>query len=223
MTTMELRWLLEGEIPNGVERWFLSGARFNLALHSGEGEIRTDVYLIPDRCNDVIVKLGERRVEVKKRDRLHDSIHQSATVCGTPETWRKWIWFSKEPSPSSWHPDSSRQGVKKKKWLRRIRLVRDGAGLVAQYDHLGLGFLVELARIELPTRSWWTLAFDVQPEAAEAPPEQVLHQALSWTLEDFPSDHIRELNRANSFSYAELLSRYGRGLHGSAEHAGPHC
>ena len=221
-TTLELRWFHEGDIPKTIKSWFLSNERFKPALGSQDGENRTELYLIPDRCIDLELKLRKGSVEVKQRDGTHSLIREPQAVCGKPETWRKWIWFSGDVSPASWLPDSFRWRVEKTKWRRQIRLVSDDGKLVPQFDFLGLGFFVELTRIRLGGRIWWTIAFDVQPEISEASPDHTLRQALCWTLEDFPADHLRKLGESNSHSYAEWLSHLSTRLHQGIENAGSH-
>lgn len=159
--TAEVRWFFEGSLPAAVARWF--GA---LGPAPQQELPRTDQYLLPTGPA-LNVKLREGHAEAKRRDgdgravRLHDGAE------GVLEHWRKWSFPLAEaaavPDDACW------LAVHKMRWMRRYRLAEDRT----LREVIGTGAApermceVEVSRIEVVGRAFWSLCFEASgPDAA---------------------------------------------------------
>jgi hypothetical protein len=219
--TLELRWFHEGPLPEDVEHWFLRDPRFGYILAPEACERRLEHYLVADTADGLDLKVREGRIQLKQRTGTLPAVSDGQHCAGIPESWTKWVWRCPDlpGAGGASAQDDFTLEVRKVKYQRRIQLVTRGDAKIARFEPEGLGFFVEVATATVSNRTWWTLAFDVEPDLGEGDPAARLREAFLWTLEGYPAGRLHDLQVTNSFSYAALLvglvgARGRPGIHG---------
>lgn len=199
--TAEVRWFSRGRIPPHIEAWF----------HQGAGSVerepgRVDHYLLLAHIDSVGVKLREDRIEIKQRVDQQSLVRFHERVAGLVEQYQKWSFVLGEPDSAlarataaagSWIP------VRKERQLRRYRAA-DGGRIVAltSTPSPGRGCELELSRVEVAGKTWWTLAFEAFGE-----PSTLRVDLLAVARHVFASDGPPALPPHESRGYAAWLGR----------------
>ena len=104
--SLEVRWILRGELPGAVAGWF---ARF-----PAETTVLEDVYLLDPHLPGLSVKMrGRRALEVKVYRGSHGLLEVAGRARGRLESWQKWS-FPHGPASldgrdsAGWRPVSKR-------------------------------------------------------------------------------------------------------------------
>ena len=194
--TLEVRWILPGELAAPVAGWF---GRF-----TGATESRQDAYLLP-HLPGLSVKIRDgTALEVKVYQGSPGVLEVAGRARGRMESWQKWSFPCGRPGQGSgdvagcWRPVHKRRRIG---WF-------PSAGEPAMTGVPGpgekTGCAVELTEVLTRGEAWWTLAFEAAGPAdllrsqLEATAELVLAQALPGEV---------ELSVTDSMSYAEWLWR----------------
>ncbi len=158
--TAEVRWFLDGALPEDVERWFEGVAG------SSPWEVRRDHYVRPAMVDGLGVKARTGNMEVKRLAEVvgEDVFHERVT--GRIERWRKWS-FPLDRSArlrnggGDWVPVGKRR-------QKASFAVRDGAvAPVPRMEQAGQGCSLEIAEVGAVGRTWWSISFEAfGPEAA---------------------------------------------------------
>jgi len=156
---MEVKWFREGAIPRETLKWF--------EQRDGQPETqpcRVDYYLCVTDRDSLGIKLREGRIEIKQRHRQYGVVRFDGRVAGLVEQWHKWGFELIQPGsdPASILGASrSWIGVKKDRRLYRYRVTDDQKVVaVPTTDYPVQGCHLELTRIGVGDRGWWSLGFE---------------------------------------------------------------
>ncbi len=163
LSTAEVRWFEQGEIPDHILDWFERGS----AMLQPEPP-RVDEYLRVRDTDGLGIKFREGRLEIKQRYGQAAVVTFAPSATGTVELWRKWGFELAEPvegrevlkGVDAW------VSVRKERWLSHYG-VRCGGTLerLPTLASPATGCSVELTRVNSPhirlrDQVWWTLGFE---------------------------------------------------------------
>lgn len=196
---LEIRWFFEGSMPPEVVSWFRGKALGEFLLPTEE---RTDVYLItPDE--NLGVKLRKGKLEIKWRQKHERFVAAGERVKGQAEYWCKWAWKDREAKSDKEIVDALKQGsdtpwveVAKERQQRKYKLTEDGFIAVPQEDRPVRGCAVELTKLSIRGKPWWTLALEIF--ADDRGSMQILGERVETLFADYPGP---ELHVENSSGY----------------------
>jgi hypothetical protein len=193
LITCEMRWLLDGPLPGGVERWFQSGAE------PGAAARREDRYLLLPGVADMGIKEREGRLEVKGRLAVLGTHAIAAEIEGRAERWCKWTYGTAVAEGFRHHGAII---VGKGRVQKHFLLEPGGlAQATTQRDLSRRGFSLELTRIWVPSGDHWSLGVEATPD------DPTLLADLLRTLGDLLQGFPISLPRARSRSYPAWLAR----------------
>lgn len=163
--TVEVRWFYPGRVPAGVSAWFR-----RCVGQFEEPAPRTDYYLCLAGGDVLGVKLREGRIEIKGRGQQFGVVRFHDRVAGLLERWRKWTFMLADAESALARVQASTPawiGVRKERRLRRYGLV-DGSQVVAIAPgvHAPWECCLELTRIDVAGRPWWSVAFEASGDAS---------------------------------------------------------
>jgi hypothetical protein len=203
LVTCEMRWLLEGPLPDAALRWFERGPQ------PAAAPPREDHYLVLPGVTDMGIKQREGRLEIKGRIAVLGSHAIAQGIEGSAERWGKWSYDAASPIGERFAAClcGGASIVVGKARVQRHFLLQPGGQPQpsAKRDLTRRGFSLELTRIRLASRrgEHWSLGIEAAPDDATLSAD-LLH-ALGDVLEGFPLP----LPRARSISYPEWLARLG--------------
>ena len=199
--SLEVRWILPGELATAMAGWF---GRFPADTKALE-----DSYLVDPHLPGLSVKVREKQaLEVKVYRGSPGLLEVAGRARGRLETWQKWSFPHGSPShgsadPAGWQP------VRKRRRISQFSL--GGGPAQARGPELSKqqGCAVELTEVRMRGEAWWTLGFETTGPAntlrseLDAAAALVFAQALPGGM---------ELDIDDSSSYAQwLLRRLGAG------------
>jgi len=196
----EVRWFFDGEIPKNVQKWFKSSK-----LRT-KPERRTDTYLVYPNAKSCGVKFRKSKFEIKSLVKDIGNRDFEAKACGAIRIWEK--WSTKGESIGQFKQEVTVDeviwvDVKKKRIIRKFSA--DG-GQIREIDASGKegfpdnGCNVELTRVEIHQRPYWSLAFGSFGE------EDTLVDNLTETVRILLSEKdcpFRNLSESLEFSPSE--------------------
>lgn len=208
--TLEVRWILAGELDPAVADWF---ARFPAGTES-----RQDSYLVRPCLPALGVKVrGGGPLEMKVYLGSPGMLRVPGGVCGRMERWRKWSSRPGRPRSGS-HCLHGWTAVRKSRRITRFTPAGRGARETGQVLNEEPGCAVELTEIHALCQPWWSLAFEATGPSGLLR-SQLEAAAAHVFAEPFPGG--AELGPGNSQSYARWLAGLsGRGLWPQAREAG---
>src|SRR5215470_9455852 len=150
--SLEVRWILRGELAGVVAGWF---ARF-----PAETTVLEDVYLLDPHLPGLSVKVREgRALEVKAYRGSPGLLEVAGRARGRLESWQKWS-FPHGPASLDGRDSAGWRPVRKRRRIIRFSL----AGRLARPSDRGLGegpaCAVELTDVHAGGERWWTLGFE---------------------------------------------------------------
>ena len=191
--TLEVRWILPGQLTAAAEGWF---GRF-----PAETRVVEDAYLLDPHLPGLSVKVrGGRLLEVKVYRGSPGQLELAGRARGRLESWQKWS-FPHGPhdhgssDPAGWRPVSKRRRIS---WFSQATEV----GVPALGE--GCGCAVELTEVDVHGEAWWTLGFEATGPAEALRGE--LDAAAALVFDQAPPGGV-ELGMDNSRSYAQWLRR----------------
>lgn len=193
--TSEMRWFLQGQIPEAIDRWFQSGSPLANATQ------RQDWYLkLPNR-SDWGIKLREGKIEAKQRTSESGVQAFGDRLQGRLEQWVKWslpigvgqILLRNELTQAAWI------AVQKRRRQKRYVLTDQGMVLSAEL-RLQQGCALELAEVTVAAQSWYSVGLEAFGRSTETTLIQVLETLAAEP--DCPA-----LRAADSLSYPAWLQR----------------
>ena len=147
--SLEVRWILRGQLPGAVAGWF---GRFPVATMALE-----DAYLLDPHLPGLSVKVrGGRALEVKMYRDSPGLLEVSGRARGRLESWQKWSFPHGPPSPGSGDPAGWRLVSKR----RRISWFAQATGMGMPQLGEQPGCAVELTAVDLRGEPWWTLCLE---------------------------------------------------------------
>jgi hypothetical protein len=194
LVTCEMRWVLDGALPDEVERWFHRDGR------PAPPAWREDRYLILPGAADMGIKERQGRLEIKGRLAKLGSHAIAPEIEGAAERWCKWSYDAAGAPPFGGLQGQEAVVVGKARAQRHFLLEPGGrAQEVAQRDLTRRGFSLEVTRIRLRAHDHWSLGVEAAPDDATLLGD--LLGALAVVLQGFPLP----LPRACSRSYPRWL------------------
>jgi hypothetical protein len=193
LTSVEVRWFVEGSLPPDLPDWYEDAAGIP------DWQERTDRYIRPAAPGGLNVKWREGQVEVKRRvETLGPS--RWGGVSGVVERWRKWGFHLADESPLA---ATGRDwiSVAKHRSVRTLTFREDRLVLTKPGETLQHGCGVELAEITVHHEKWWTICLEAFGPAAEA--SELLDRTASRVFAENPPPLAPE----NSMSYVDWLAR----------------
>ena len=194
--SLEVRWILRGELAGVVAGWF---ARF-----PAETTVLEDVYLLDPHLPGLSVKVREgRALEVKAYRGSPGLLEVAGRARGRLESWQKWS-FPHGPArlggadPAGWRPVSKRRRISR--FSLTGRLARAGGRGWGE----GPACAVELTDVHAGGEAWWTLGFEATGPASLLRGELEATAALMFAR---PLPGGVRVGTDNSRSYAEWLRR----------------
>jgi hypothetical protein len=199
--TLEVRWILPGELQTPVAGWF--------GQFTGGTESRQDTYLVSPHLPGLSVKIrGGRALEVKVYRGSPGNLEVAGRARGRMESWQKWSFPCGRLSPGSGEVAGWRQ-VRKR---RRIAWFAPASEpVLARLPPPGeeLGCAVELTEVFTGGEAWWSLGFEATGAADLLRGELQASAALVFAAA-LPDG--AQLGMDQSKSYAEWLwQRSGAG------------
>lgn len=155
----EVRWFFNGEIPQKIEKWFKSSK-----LRS-KSKKRTDTYLTYPNSKSCGVKFRKSKFEIKSLVKDIGNQNFVAKARGAVRIWEKWSTKGESISPFKQEVTEDETiwvDVKKKRIIRKFSA---DSGQIREIDASGKdgfpdnGCNVELTRVEIHQRPYWSLAF----------------------------------------------------------------
>lgn len=191
--SLEVRWILRGELAGAVARWF---GRF-----SAEATALEDVYLLDPYLPGLSVKLRQGgALEVKMYRGSPGLLEVPGRARGHLECWQKWSFPHGPLSPGS----GVRAGWRLVSKRRRTRRFAQAAGMGIPQLGAQPGCVVELTAVDLRGEPWWTLGFEATGPADALRCE--LYAAAALVFADVLPGGVK-LGIDDSKSYGSWLSR----------------
>jgi hypothetical protein len=191
--SLEVRWILGGQLAGAVEDWF---GRF-----PAEAVALEDVYLLDPYLPGLSVKVrGGRELGVKVYGGSPGLLEVAGRARGRLESWRKWSFLHGPASPGS--GDSAGWRLVSKR--RRISFFAQATGMGIPQLGEQPGCAVELTAVALGGEPWWTLCFEATGPADALRRE--LDAAAALVFADALPGGV-ELGIDDSQSYAQWLCR----------------
>jgi hypothetical protein len=193
LITCEMRWLLDGPLPEEALRWFDDGRP------RAAPAWREDRYLLPGVA-DMGIKEREGRLEIKGRTAKLGAHAPTPEIEGNAERWCKWTYGA---AVAERFRGQHAVVVGKGRVQKHFLLEPGGpARATAQRDVALRGFSLELTRIRLDAGGdYWSLGIEAAPDDGTLLAD--LLRALADILQEFPIP----LPRARSQSYPRWLAR----------------
>lgn len=199
LSSVEVRWFLEGPVPTQVATWFKEGEK----LDWGGVRSRTDTYLQIPGGLDMGIKAREGKCEVKGRLAQSAVLRFTETAAGTVERWMKWSYA--EPA-GAWleNLDVATPGlvhVDKQRASQMFCLARGRDEEIGSDDHAAPGYSLELTSLTFRNSPFWTIGFEAFP--ADEVSDSTFVELVSRRLRGFPV----HLPSARCHSYPQWLFR----------------
>lgn len=152
--SLEVRWILRGQLGAAVTGWFERFPAETVALQ--------DAYLLDPYLPGLSVKVRERRaLEVKMYRGSPGLLEVAGRARGRLESWQKWSFPHGPPSPDSGDQAGWRLVSKR----RRISWFAQATGMGIPQLGEQPGCVVELTAVNLGGEPWWTLGFEAKGPA----------------------------------------------------------
>ena len=147
--SLEVRWILRGQLAGAVAGWFERFPAETTALE--------DAYLLDPNLPGLSVKVREgRALEVKMYRGSPGLLEVAGRARGRLESWQKWSFPHGPPSPGSGDPAGWRLVSKR----RRLSWFAQATGMGIPRLGEQPGCAVELTAVDLGGEPWWTLCFE---------------------------------------------------------------
>lgn len=200
LSTTEVRWFHEGDLPLSWLRWF-EGCPGSWT----DEPPRTDSYLIIKDTDGLGAKFRMGRLEIKQRQESWGILQLNDPVQGLVEHWIKWsfeIAGSADLPAGLVRPESNWADVQKLRKLRRYQLKNNGQlvpllGEANPPNHCE----VELTKVLIGGQPWWSLAFEAPGDKGAS--HEVMLAVASQLL---GPERAPELIASNSYGYPRWLA-----------------
>lgn len=196
-SSAEVRWFGQGEIPPALGGWFVDG----LGGAVYDEPSRIDVYLTPAAGNQGIKWRGGR-LEVKWRTRSFGVQYFGASIVGNVEQWCKLgATFDADGGLDEVAGDTAWIAVEKRRTTRKYEVQHSTVLAVDPTTRPSAGCNVELTRLLLAGKPWWTIGFEAFGEKRDL--LVILQSVVAHT---FAEHATLSLPVADSYGYPEWLT-----------------
>lgn len=194
LTTVEVRWFFQEPLPEDIQNWFQFFEPEDLSP-------RTDYYLNMKDSAGVGIKLREGNIQIKPKKEDVGTRMFLKNVEGNIARHEKWSfpvtsneeWAEMIKKPEIWVP------VNKIRKLIRYTLeggFPDKTGMEEQVDE---GCEVELSRVEVLDKPYWSLAFEAHGASAKSNLEKTVQEIFRKNTCPI------SLDKEKSFGYTQLI------------------
>jgi hypothetical protein len=191
--SLEVRWILRGQLAGAVEDWF---GRF-----PAEAMALEDAYLLDPYLPGLSVKVrGGRALGVKVYGGSPGLLEVAGRARGRLESWQKWSFQHGPASPSSGDAAGWRLVSKRRRISVFPQATEVGSPQLGEHPRCA----VELTAVDLRGEPWWTLCFEATGPADGLRRELDAATALVFA-EALPGGV--ELGIDDSQSYVQWLRR----------------
>jgi hypothetical protein len=207
--TAEVRWFVQGSLPDQVLDWFSQG------ISPRGPDVRDDRYLALPGCEATGVKLRRgTSLDVKARVGDGEAVSYGSGIAGVRESWVKWSSENAQIIEGLAAVSAGGKpwlGVRKERHLRLFTLESARPVELEAYAGTSIGCHVELTRVlvgDAPAFEAWTLGLEAYGE------RDLLEEALDATAMRLFTERPRlptSLARAASMGYPAWLNRLPRG------------
>jgi hypothetical protein len=197
LKSIEIRWFLEGKIPESVTR-IMKETGLDIS------ENRTDHYLLVPSCDNIGIKIRNSRLEIKRRQDVHPYHTSKLNISGNIEWWERWEWNDKTACTEIEkliYKDNKNPWISigKRRWQKKFS-VHNNVLIPVPSHVLHFDLVVEITELGLNRKSWWTIGFDLFNEQNRS--------FLDQLIESYPILQLGvDLNKARSFGYPQWLSQ----------------
>ncbi|MBV8882791.1 MAG: hypothetical protein JO235_02145 [Chroococcidiopsidaceae cyanobacterium CP_BM_RX_35] len=201
LTSAELRWFSRGTIPAEISHWFKLD---DLGVCLAPPEEREDLYLYPEECDYLGIKLRQGRLEIKWRQAEFGSV-RFGRLEGKAEKWGKWL--CEDPTAQSFQPATVSKekvwvSVKKVRSQRQYQVLSDELPkAVPVNEPLEQGCSVELTQLNVRGDDWWSLAFEAVGKDERLMAN--LQSVANWVFKTYRGP---QLLLEDSYAYPSWLS-----------------
>jgi hypothetical protein len=215
-TTLELRWIFEGKIPEYVEKWFYEGLE---SIGDPKEPPYEDIYLFNPEVDYSSVKFREDKLDLKwRRNSFQINLEErNNKISGIVEGWVFWEWKEKKTADEI---KEFMDDKKKHPWLKvdkersRIRYKISGnekGSLEPTKDEKNANCSIELVKLQIKENkknlSWWSLGLDLFADKKVSDDERGDMKAVTeFLLKDYPKENSNNLTSTHSYAYPKLLS-----------------
>jgi len=210
----ELRWFINEDIPVEVKKWF------NASKLKKESKERTDTYLIYPKVKTCGVKFRNNKFEIKTLVEDLGLQEYSPNVKGHAGIWEKWSTkdeLIKTFKQKVAEGEADWIAVKKKRVTRKFSVDKTSIKEVDDPQrNLDNGCNVELTKIEIDKKKYWSLAFDSFSEKDDLSEvkdnlKRTVDKLLSESDCPFTSKDaslLKLLSKEKSYSYPGFLAQF---------------
>jgi hypothetical protein len=199
-SSTEVRWFAPGLAPAGVERWFARATP-----HPKQEPSRTDRYFYLQRSDALGIKVRQGKLEHKVRQHQHGVFRFHQRVAGRIEQWHKWSFTLAEDDgtlAAIEGGDPHWIAVEKTRLLHKYGVTADRRAVaVPAEEQPAEGCLLELTRITVAGRTWWSLAF-----AAFGDGDTTRDNLLLVAAQVLVGDEVPRLSVAESYGYPHWMT-----------------
>jgi len=208
LETAEIRWFLQGEIPEEILSWFTGFDDFPASTQT-----RTDHYLrLPDTGIGIKIREGlieHKQLRGREGEKWRDGEGErwsSGECSGIPRYFQKWSF----PLDAAAIPDmliahtESWLGIIKERSMRILVLDMNNNIKCTSYEEVkgtAVGWEVTMINIQGTDEVWWTMGFEAFGEPAGL--QEYLFKVCDYILKDSPI----KLSGDDCFSYPDWLQR----------------
>lgn len=194
LSTTEVRWFFEEAFPENVQEWFEYFDPKDLPP-------RTDYYLNMADSAGVGIKLREGQIQIKPKKADLGTYRFLENVEGNISQYEKWSfpvtsneeWPEMIRRPDIWIPT-----IKIRKLLR-YTLEGGYPDKIGMEEQVSEGCEVELSKVEVVDRTFWSLAFEAHGSNAQAHVEKTVNEV--FRNKKCPITLVKE----KSFGYTHLI------------------
>ena len=202
--TAEVRWFVEGPLPDTVTQWFHGVA----GQHPWEG--RTDRYVRPASPDGLGVKGRTGNIEVKRLAEVVGTESLGSGVVGRVECWRKWS-FPLGPEATLRNGAGDWVAVVKRRQKGTFAVGENRVERVQREEQAGQGCSLEIAAVRAEERTWWSVSFEAFGSYDQAALIEYLRRAAGHVFDAAPPF---ALSAARSMSYPAWLWDLAHGASG---------
>lgn len=199
-SSLELRWFRKGVLPKAVVQWFESDL---LGGYLSPPEDHQELYLIIPNCHYLALKVRQKGLEVRWRERQLEVMCLGKQCEGIPEKWIKWFCTESLNSLLPTLPGTGQWLEVKKRRSQRVYQMLPNGHLVSVPLEIPVlqGCNLELTQLQIQGQSWWSLGWEVFGQEAVLP--ENLQVFGDWIYQKYPE---RGLKFEDSYSHAHWLN-----------------
>ncbi|ACK69528.1 hypothetical protein PCC7424_1075 [Gloeothece citriformis PCC 7424] len=195
--TLEVRWFIEGQLPNNIKHWFWDDCPGQLHQRIESPETREDLYLYLPKCQILSFKFRQKNLEIKwRKDEFGiekflsplnlNSYNYLTDWKGKVERWLKLEYCNetvKDKLDVEHKQNQTWINVQKQRWQRIYKQVE-----------------FEISSLKICQTNWWTIAAEMEEKDKNS--EQDFYQAIKEFSQTYSH---KNLSPEQSYAYPSWL------------------